>query len=83
MASVFDCMVSALIQAQKRTELQNEVDKAVDNLIRVAKSGKDTADADEELNDKVGCLMNEQFELGIRCGIQLMMHAMGSIGLNA
>lgn len=81
MRKVFDCAITALIEAKCRTELQNEVDEAVDNLMQTVKAEKNACCAQDILGDKIGCLMNEEFELGVMCGFQLAVQMMQPLNL--
>lgn len=71
MNNVFDCMVSALIESKKRTKAQDEVDFAIKDLIDSGEDANQSDRALEILCDKIGALMNDEFESGVIYGFQL------------
>lgn len=81
MVNVFDCIKSALIEAKHRTKAQDDVDKAIDNLVQSVKTDGSVCCAIETLNNKIGYLMNEEFELGIMCGFQLAVQLIQPVNL--
>ena len=84
MNNVFDCMMSALIESKKRTKAQDDVDYAIKNLKDLIDSGEDANQRDralEILDDKIGDLMNDEFESGVIYGFQLAVRMMQPLDL--